>query len=73
MCGTEGQHPVEVVDLMAQKVQQMFSPDGDLPVVARRAAVVSAMRRLPALGRFGRRALIRLPMTPSVILLLIRH
>ncbi len=61
----------ETVDLMAEKVHDVFAGTGT-PKVASRARVVRWMRRRPRVRKLALGALTRLPMTPSVVLLVRR-
>jgi len=62
---------VEVIDLMAEKVNALFNGD-ERATVPSRARIVDFVRRWPAAARVAERALKALPITPSVMLVVAR-
>lgn len=63
---------VRVVDLMAEKTRDIFAAREE-PVVEKRARVVRVLRRHPRVAAVTEWTLTRLPVTPSVMLLVVRN
>lgn len=61
--------PLQIIDLMREKVQDIFAGDIE-PVVESRAHIVSWLRRRPRLSAAALRALTALPLAPSVMVVL---
>jgi 2-polyprenyl-3-methyl-5-hydroxy-6-metoxy-1,4-benzoquinol methylase len=58
----------EIVDLMAEKVRAIFA-GAEMPRVHARARAMRGLKRLPALARGIEKTLLRLELTPSVMLI----